>query len=147
MFGLLPGEVICQHPASFSLPQRLGDFASLASDGDVTAIEAATRRVGQEVTILKASTEAEIDAAFATAAQAGIAAMLVSGDNFFIQRTTQAHLAAAATRHRITANYAARSYVEAGGLISYGSDRRENQRQAGLYVGRILKGERSALTA
>jgi putative tryptophan/tyrosine transport system substrate-binding protein len=74
---------------------------SLASDGDVTAVEAAARSVGQEMMILKASTAAEIDAAFATAAQAGIGALLVSGDNFFVQRTTSAQLAAAAARHRI----------------------------------------------
>jgi putative tryptophan/tyrosine transport system substrate-binding protein len=117
---------------------------SLASDGDMTAIEAAARSVGQEVTILKASTAAEIDAAFATAAQAGTGAMLVSGDNFFVQTTTQAHLAAAATRHRIPANYAARSYAEAGGLMSYGNDRIEARRQAGVYVGRILNGEKPA---
>jgi putative tryptophan/tyrosine transport system substrate-binding protein len=118
--------------------------ASLASDGDVTAIEAAARSVGQEMTILKASTAAEIDAAFATAAQAGIGAMVVSPDNFFVQPTTQPHLAAAATRYRIPANYAARSYVEAGGLMSYGSDRREDGRQLGVYVGRILNGEKPA---
>ena len=117
---------------------------SLASDGDMTAIEAAGRSVGQETTILKASTAAEIDAAFATAAQAGIGAMVVSPDNFFVQPTTQAHLAAAATRHRIPANYAARSYAEAGGLMSYGSDRREDGRQIGVYVGRILNGEKPA---
>jgi putative ABC transport system substrate-binding protein len=115
---------------------------SLASDGDVTALEAAARSVGQEMMILKASTAAEIDAAFSTAAEAGVGAMLVAGDNFFVQRTTSEQLAAAAARHRIPANYPARSYVEAGGLMSYGSDRRETGREAGLYVGRILNGEK-----
>jgi putative tryptophan/tyrosine transport system substrate-binding protein len=117
---------------------------SLASDGDVTEVKAAARSVGQEMMILKASTAAEIDAAFATAAHAGVGALLVSGDNFFIQRTTSAQLAAAAARHRIPANYAARIYVEAGGLMSYGSDRSDAQRKAGLYAGRILKGEKPA---
>ena len=117
---------------------------SLASDGDLTVVEAAARSVGQKMMILKASTAAEIDAAFATAAQAGVGALLVAGDNFFTQPTTRAQLAAAAASHRIPANYAQRSYVESGGLMSYGNDRRESSLQAGLYVGRILNGEKPA---
>jgi putative ABC transport system substrate-binding protein len=117
---------------------------SLASDGDLTVVEAAARSVGQKMMILKASTAAEIDAAFATGAQAGVGALLVAGDNFFTQPTTRAQLAAAAASHRIPANYAQRSYVESGGLMSYGNDRRESSLQAGLYVGRILNGEKPA---
>src|SRR5262249_29704802 len=92
---------------------------SLPSDGDVPAVEAAARSVGQEIMVLKASNVAEIDTAFATAVQRGVGALLVSGDNFFVQPAVSAQLAALAARYRIPANYAARSYVEAGGLMSY----------------------------
>jgi putative ABC transport system substrate-binding protein len=116
--------------------------ASLASDGDVPEVQAAARSVGQEIVVLKASTVTEIDDAFATAAERGVGALLVSGDSFFSTRTTQ--FAVLAARYKIPANYAARGYVEAGGLMSYGDDRAESTRQSGLYVGRILKGEKPA---
>jgi putative ABC transport system substrate-binding protein len=109
---------------------------------DEAEILAAARGVGQEIIILKAATPAELDAAFARAVQQRAGACLVTGDAFFIGRSSE--LAALAARYRIPTSYPSRSGVEAGGLMSYGDDRRESYRQAGVYVGRILKGAKPA---
>jgi putative ABC transport system substrate-binding protein len=91
---------------------------------------------------LDASTADDIDSAFAAIVQQQIRALVVSPDIFFFSRRNQ--LVALATRHAVPAVYFAREIVEGGGLMSYGDDRLESFRQAGIYVGRILKGERPA---
>jgi len=103
---------------------------------------AAAPAIGLNVQILKASTDREIDAAFASLVQARTGALLVSGDAFFISRIEQ--LVALAARHAIPTIYTFREFVVAGGLISYGISLIENYRQVGLYTGRILKGEKPA---
>jgi putative ABC transport system substrate-binding protein len=103
---------------------------------------AAAPVVGLKVQILKASTDREIDAAFASLAQARTDALLVGGDLFFNNRIEQ--IVALAARHAIPTMYQFREFVVAGGLISYGSSLIEAFRQAGLYAGRILKGENPA---
>jgi putative ABC transport system substrate-binding protein len=116
---------------------------NLISEGTATDVRAAARSVGQEIVVLNASTADEIDKAFATAGQRGIGALLVAvvGLLFFSRRTQFAVLAAS---HKLPAIHDSRAYVEAGGLLSYGDDRADSYRQAGLYVGRILKGEKPA---
>lgn len=109
---------------------------------DIAEVELAARHVSQRIVILKASTAAEIDAAFVAAAEQHAAALLVNGDVFFNSRRTQ--LALLAARHQIPTGYASREFVRAGGLISYGDKRLDSWRHAGLYVGRILKGEKPA---
>jgi putative ABC transport system substrate-binding protein len=109
---------------------------------DIAEVELAARHFNQRMVILKASTAAEIDAAFVAAAEQRAAALLVNGDVFFNSRRTQ--LALLAARHRIPTGYASREFVRAGGLISYGDKRLDSWRHAGLYVGRILKGEKPA---
>jgi ABC-type uncharacterized transport system substrate-binding protein len=116
--------------------------ANSVSEGDAAEMEAAARSVGQQIVILTASTAAEIDAAFATAAQRRLGALVVDADSFFNARRRQ--ITALAARYGIPANYNTRVYVEAGGLMSYGDDRFELYRQFGLYAGRILKGEKPA---
>ena len=106
---------------------------------DIAEIEAAARSVGQQIVILSASTVAEIDTAFMTATQQRAGALLVNGDVFLNSRRDQ--LAALAARYRIPASYATREFAMAGGLMSYGDDRLDSWRQAGRYVGRVLKGE------
>ena len=81
-----------------------------------------------------------IDAAFAAAAEAHLAALIVDGDGFFGARADQ--MLALAARHKIPSSYASRAYADAGGLMSYGDKRFESYRQAGIYVGRILKGDK-----
>jgi putative ABC transport system substrate-binding protein len=102
----------------------------------------ASLALGIEIQMLKASTDDEIDAAFATLAQARTGALLVANDLFLNSRLDQ--LPALAARHRIPALYPFREFTVAGGLISYGTDLTEGYRQLGVYVGRILRGERPA---
>jgi putative ABC transport system substrate-binding protein len=101
---------------------------------------AAAPVVGLKVQMLKASTDREIDAAFASLVQARTGALLVGGDVFFNNRIER--LIALAARHAIPTMYGYREFVVAGGLISYGVSLIEAYRQAGLYTGRILKGEK-----
>jgi len=101
------------------------------------ALEAA-RRLNLKLVVLNASTEREIDTAFAAAAQQQVGAIITSGDPFFLSRREQ--IVGLAARHAIPAIYSNREYVAAGGLMSYGNSNTEGYRHAGLYVGRILRG-------
>jgi putative ABC transport system substrate-binding protein len=98
--------------------------------------------MGLQIQIIRASTNREIDAAFAAIASDRSTALFVAADPFFNSR--RVHLSLAAMRHEIPAIYSGREYSEVGGLITYGSDIADAYRQAGLYVGRILKGAKPA---
>jgi putative ABC transport system substrate-binding protein len=87
-------------------------------------------------------TENEIDAAFATLRQLHADGLVVSSDPFFILRREQ--LVGLAARHAVSAIYASREFAASGGLISYGTSVTSTFRQAGIYAGRILKGEKPA---
>jgi len=106
----------------------------------VSDIQTAARSVGQEVTILNASTIRDIDAAFARLAQMRADALLVAGDPFFFNRTAQ--LVVLAARHAIPSLYSRREFAAAGGLMSYGSTFNDIYRLVGVYAARILKGEK-----
>jgi putative tryptophan/tyrosine transport system substrate-binding protein len=95
-----------------------------------------------QLTILKAGTEREIDAAFATLVQLQAGALVVGADAFFNSRREQ--LVALASRHAIPAIYEWREFPAAGGLISYGTSLAAVYRQVGVYAGKILKGARPA---
>jgi putative ABC transport system substrate-binding protein len=120
----------------------LANPSNARTEGDTRDLQDAARSVGQQIILVSASTAGEIDAAFATIAQQRAGALLVNGDAFYLTRRDQ--FIALAARHGIAANYNTREYVASGGLMSYGDDRSESYRQAGLYVGRILKGEKAA---
>jgi putative tryptophan/tyrosine transport system substrate-binding protein len=101
---------------------------------------AAARILGRQLLVLKASTESEIGGAFATLVRERAGALLVGADTFF---NTQATLFAVITaRYSIPTIYPFKSFVEAGGLMSYGSSLLDAYRQTGVYVGRVLKGEK-----
>jgi len=106
-------------------------------DGQVAA-----RSVGQQLHILRASNDGEIDAAFAAAAELRAGALLVAADPFFYSRRER--LVGLASRHAIPAIYELRGYAAAGGLMSYGISVAEAYRLVGVYTGRILKGEKPA---
>jgi putative ABC transport system substrate-binding protein len=115
-------------------------IASAESQADET--EAAGRAMGQRVLVIRARTEREIDAAFATLVRQRAGALLVVGSPFFF---TQAHyLINLAARHSLPAMYFRRELVEAGGLMSYGTSTAESYRQLGNYAGKILSGFKPA---
>jgi putative ABC transport system substrate-binding protein len=94
---------------------------------------AASRTIGVEIQLLKASNDGEIDAAFTTLAQAGTGALLVANDLFLNSRYDQ--LITLAAHHAIPTMYPFREFTVAGGLISYGTNLTEGYRQLGSYVG------------
>jgi putative tryptophan/tyrosine transport system substrate-binding protein len=97
---------------------------------------------GVKLPILTASNESEIDAAFGTLSRLHAGALIVIPDAFFVRRRDQ--IVALASRYGVPAIYHLREFPAAGGLISYGVSLTANRRQAGIYVGRILKGENPA---
>jgi putative ABC transport system substrate-binding protein len=113
---------------------------NLKTVGEIRELETAAHGIGCEVVVLNASVEEEIDAAFARAAQQRIGSLLADGDTFLNTRREQ--ITALAARYKIPTSYNTRGYVTVGGLMSYGDVRSDSYRQAGVYVGRILKGER-----
>jgi putative tryptophan/tyrosine transport system substrate-binding protein len=105
-------------------------------------VQEAARALGQQIHILHASSEAELEAAFTTARQVGCGGLLVAADPFFNSRRT--YIIALAARHAIPAIYEQREHALAGGLMSYGTNLSDGYRQVGIYTGRILKGEKPA---
>jgi putative ABC transport system substrate-binding protein len=95
-----------------------------------------------ETKVFKASTSAEIDAAFAAFGRERFQALFVFGDGFFIGRRVQ--LATLAVRDRLPASFSVREYAATGGLMSYGTYLTDMFRQAGIYAGAIVKGARPA---
>ena len=98
--------------------------------------------MGLQVQVLNASTSREINSAFASLARERPDALFVGRDGFFLSRHVQ--MVNLASRYAVPATYADRPFAEAGGLMSYGSNNEDAFRQAGVYVGRILKGAKPA---
>ena len=144
-FTLLGGELV---------PKRLELLSELAPQTKVIAlllhpnspatggVQEAARTKGLELHVLRASTESEIDAAFASLVPLHAGALLVGADPFFFSRGEQ--LIALAARHAVPAIYSEREFAAAGGLISYGTSRTAAYRQVGTYVGPVLKGAKPA---
>ena len=105
-------------------------------------MQAAARTLGVQLHILRASNERDIDDAFATLAQLRAGAFVISSDPFFNSRAEQ--FAALALRHAVPTIFQYREFAAAGGLMSYGGSIIDSYRQAGVYTGRILKGEKPA---
>jgi putative ABC transport system substrate-binding protein len=118
----------------------LQDPNSPGFEAETREIEATARAIGQKLIVVKGSSDQEIDAAFSTVAKSGAGALLAGGGPFFASRRNQ--LIGLAALHALPASYFERGFVEAGGLISYGASQTDAYRRAGIYVARILKGEK-----
>jgi putative ABC transport system substrate-binding protein len=128
------------------LMPRAGTIAYLMNPNnpnwELGNVQAAARSLGQQILILNADSDREINTAFATIGQQRVAALLVASDPLFFDRRDQ--LIALAARQAIPAVYYLRAFSQAGGLLSYGNSLTDMYRQVGTYTGRILNGERPA---
>jgi ABC-type uncharacterized transport system substrate-binding protein len=106
----------------------------------VSEVRAAASAIGQQIEVLYVSSDREIETAFTTLVQRGAGALQAGGGSFLLSQRER--IVALAARHRIPAIYTVRDYVAAGGLMSYASSQTDVYRQAGIYAGRILKGEK-----
>jgi len=106
------------------------------------ALQPAARALGVQLRVLQASTDRDLDAAFAKLVELRASALVISPDIFFNAHTEQ--LAALSLRHAMPTIFQQRTFVAAGGLLSYGSDESEYYRLVGIQAGKILKGEKPA---
>jgi putative ABC transport system substrate-binding protein len=120
----------------------LADPASVNTASLIPNLQASARKLGLQLVFVNARTDSDLEPAFATFSQQRVGAVLVSTATLFVRRTEQ--LAALAARHSLPAIYGLRDHALAGGLMSYGSSVGYTYHQAGLYAGRILKGDKPA---
>jgi ABC-type uncharacterized transport system substrate-binding protein len=112
------------------------------SDTERRILQRAVASLGKQIDVRSASTSDEIDAAFANLMQERADALLVSPDSFFVNRRVQ--FITLAAHHRLPVIYPQREFPQIGGMMSYGPNIADQVRQAGLYTGRILKGDKPA---
>jgi putative ABC transport system substrate-binding protein len=103
-------------------------------------LQKAARALGLQVHLLQASTDQDFDTVFATLAKLRAGGLVISSDSFFFTRSEQ--LAALAAQHAVPAIFGFREFAAAGGLMSYGASVTDQHRTLGVYIGRILKGEK-----
>jgi putative tryptophan/tyrosine transport system substrate-binding protein len=145
LFGALGAkrlELIRELVPSLSVLAVLSNPNNPNASDHLDDVQTAARSIGQQIEVFRASSESEIDNAFAGIARRKAGALLVADDPLFSVRRD--HLVGLAARHAIPASYYARDFAVAGGLMSYGSSTTNNYHEAGLYVGRILKGTKPA---
>jgi len=112
------------------------------AEPEIRETQEAAQALGRTLLVLHASAESEIDAAFATLVQQRIGALVITGDPLFVSRRDK--IVALAARNVVPTIYVQREFAVAGGLIGYGTSITDAYRQVGVYVGRILKGEKPA---
>jgi putative ABC transport system substrate-binding protein len=122
--------------------QRFAALVSPTTGSVVADLRTAAAEMGRQIKFIPASTVRDIDAAFPKLLERGATGLLVAPFALFDNRRVQ--IVTLASHHRIPTMYAFRDHVEIGGLMSYGSSASERDRQVGVYVGRILKGEKPA---
>jgi putative tryptophan/tyrosine transport system substrate-binding protein len=115
---------------------------SPTSGPDARDMQTTALALGQKLIVVRARNESEIDTAVTAAVEQGAGALIVGSDLFLATRRMQ--LVALSAQHRLPTVYDRPDYTSVGGLLSYGSNRVETYRQAGLYIGRIIKGEKPA---
>src|SRR5262249_51797335 len=112
------------------------------AEAETKDMVAAARTLGLKLHVLNASTDRDIEAAFATLVELRAGGLVIGTDSFFNARNE--HIAALAVQHAVPAIYQSREFAAAGGIMSYGGSLIDAARIAGAYVGRILKGEKPA---
>ena len=112
------------------------------TERELRDVQAAAHASGQELMVVEASSDRDIEAAFATFAQRAAVALFIASQPFFNSRRER--VAALAVRHALPAAYSLREFTTAGGLMSYGTSITDAYHLGGIYAGRILKGERPA---
>jgi putative ABC transport system substrate-binding protein len=120
----------------------LADPATPNTQSVVTDLQAAARMLRLQLIVANASTDSDLEMAFASFSQQRVGAVLVSNSNFYNRRMEQ--LAALATGHALPAIFPFREYVRVGGLMSYGTSLGYGYHQVGIYTGRILNGDKPA---
>jgi putative ABC transport system substrate-binding protein len=148
--NFFPGEVVAKRlgllhdlvPKAARIAVLVNPSNTKVAEATLREIPEAARALGLQTQVLNASTNREIEAAFAALARDRADALFVAGDGFFSSRRVQ--FATLAMRDRIPAAYSERDYVAAGGLMSYGTDLTEVFHQIGVYTGSILKGTKPA---
>jgi putative tryptophan/tyrosine transport system substrate-binding protein len=129
-------------PAAKQVAVLVNPAQAMNTESTLQEVQAAAQAMGLQVRVLNVATNREIDAAFAGFEHGRPDALFVGSGTLFTGRRVQ--LTQWAAHHRMPASYAGREYVEAGGLMSYGSNTADAFRQIGAYVGRILKGTKPA---
>jgi putative ABC transport system substrate-binding protein len=135
-------EVLHETVPNAELMGFLVNPANSNADSDTKNALAAAESMGHKMAVVQARTDSELEVAFITLVQRHAGALLVGSDPFFANRRDK--LVELAERHKIPGVYALREFAVIGGLMSYGTNITEAHRIAGLYAGRILKGEKPA---
>jgi putative tryptophan/tyrosine transport system substrate-binding protein len=129
-------------PAATKIASLVNPTNSANAESDARNVRMAAGKLGLQLHVLNAGNDHELESVFATMVQLQIGALVIGADAFFTNRSEQ--IAALAVRHAVPAIYQTREFAAAGGLMSYGSGQLEAYRIAGVYAGRILKGEKPA---
>jgi putative ABC transport system substrate-binding protein len=135
-------EVLHELLPNAAVVAMLVNPANPVAEPESRGTQDAARSLGVQLHVFSASTEGEIDGAFASLAKLGARALVVSDDSYFLNQRAQ--LITLAARHAVPTIYGWREFPVAGGLMSYGTDLADAYRHVGLYAGKILKGSRPA---
>jgi putative ABC transport system substrate-binding protein len=141
--GLAPKRLELMHelmPAATSFGVLINPTNPVVSEITTRETQAGASTLGLKLQIAQANTESEYDVAFADLARHGVGGLVIGGDGSFTNRAAQ--LGRLSLQHRLPTIYQFREFATEGGLISYGGSNLESYRLAGIYTGRILKGEK-----
>jgi putative tryptophan/tyrosine transport system substrate-binding protein len=129
-------------PTATTIALLVNQSNSAAAEAETKDMQVGAEILGLGLLVLNASSPSEIEAAFATLVHERAGALVVPGETFFT--TQRARIVALTARHAVPAIFQYREFTEAGGLMSYGPNNVDAYRQVGIYVGRILRGEKPA---
>ena len=143
--GLVPKELELLHelvPTARVMALLVNPTDTAIAETESKEMLSAAHSLGLELLVLNASTERDFDAVFTKVIQLRAGGLVIGPEPFFISRSEQ--LAALTVRHAVPAVFETRQFTEVGGLLSYGADVTEAYRLAGIYTGRVLKGDKPA---